>query len=164
LLGELFYQFPAVVELIGLGAISDVLVGRRKWDSPTVLRDRDILLGPDQEAAERYIQAWRERAVLTFQDTWEETKAFERNAFGDRSFFYCQEQGIKDLPEDDPSPSPSEWRDDHDPTAQYVSGSEGEEEGQQEAAGRSGSGSQRKADSSCSHNEELRRSSRLRQQ
>ena len=37
----------------------------------------------------------------------EETKAFERNAFSDRSLFYCQEQGIKDLPDDDLSPSPS---------------------------------------------------------
>ena len=35
----------------------------------------------------------------------EETKAFERNAFSDRSLFYCQEQGIKDLPDDDLSPS-----------------------------------------------------------
>ena len=52
------------------------------------MRERDILLDPDREAAERYIQAWRERAILTVRDAWEEIKVFERNAFSDRLFFY----------------------------------------------------------------------------
>ena len=42
----LFY-FSVFIELVGLGAVSDTLVRRRKWSSPTVLKERDILLSRD---------------------------------------------------------------------------------------------------------------------
>jgi hypothetical protein len=40
--GATSYRFPAGMELSSLGAISDVLVCRRRWGSPVVVRERNV--------------------------------------------------------------------------------------------------------------------------
>lgn len=97
--GAIPYRFPAAVELAGLGALSDALVCRRRWDSPQVLGERDTMLGVDRAAAGAFVKSWRARA------TEEVTKAFnavmdaERRAFGDRSYFYLKDRSsLRGLP------------------------------------------------------------------
>ena len=89
-------RFPAAVELTGLGALSDALVCRRRWSSPAVIKERDMLLCSGKEAFWHTVNAWRERAVpaakAAFELVWETEKA----AFGDKSYFYHLER-VKSL-------------------------------------------------------------------
>jgi hypothetical protein len=89
--GAIPYRFPAAVELTGLGALSDALVGRRRWDSPQVLAERDVMLGPDRQAAQRYVNEWRVRATRQLLEAFRAVVAAEKAAFGGRSFFYRQD-------------------------------------------------------------------------
>jgi hypothetical protein len=57
------FRFTATVEISGLAAISDVLVCRTPWDSLRVKKDRNILLGKDRAAAQRFVSEWRGKAV-----------------------------------------------------------------------------------------------------
>jgi hypothetical protein len=86
--GAIPYRFPASVELSGLGALSDALVCRRRWDSALVIRDRDIMLGRDREAAREYVDKWRERAVEAVVEGFREVKEEEKRRFGEKSYFY----------------------------------------------------------------------------
>ena len=93
--GAILYRFPAAVEVIGLGALSDALVCRRRWSSPDVLRERDVLLGPDREAAFAYLAKWRKRAEKLAVELFEVVRDAEMRAFGDKSYFMLlQNQGV----------------------------------------------------------------------
>jgi hypothetical protein len=82
------YRFPAGMELCGLGAISDALVCRRRWGSPAVVRERDVLLGNDRAAAHKYIKQWRRKTVPVVLRLYQEMIDEEKRAFGDKSFYY----------------------------------------------------------------------------
>ena len=86
--GAILFRFPASVEIESMGALSDALVCRLPWDSPRVERDRDVILGPDREAAREYISAWRQRATAAAVETMQLVRRREMEAFGDRSYFY----------------------------------------------------------------------------
>lgn len=90
--GAIPYKFPAAVEVTGLGALSDALVCRRRWDSALVLRDRDTLLRGHREGADMYIKAWRERAVAAAVEAFTLVVQKEKQAFGERSYFFHQDR------------------------------------------------------------------------
>lgn len=96
--GAIPYRFPAAVEIAGLGAISDALVCRRRWDSPMVKKERDVLLGSDRAQAHSHIEQWRARAAEVAAEAFEAVVAAEKLAFGEKSYFYhlerCRELGI----------------------------------------------------------------------
>jgi hypothetical protein len=48
-------------------ALGDALVGRLRWTDLRVLKERNILLGPDAQAALGYVKATRERLVQQFR-------------------------------------------------------------------------------------------------
>src|SRR5437763_8036330 len=60
--GAIPWRFPGAVELTGISALSDALVGCWKWSSPAVLAERDIILGSDQAAFDSYVATWRAKA------------------------------------------------------------------------------------------------------
>ena len=53
------YQFAGSVALHGLGALSDALVGRRKWSDPSVQEERNIVLGESKEAFDKYVTTYQ---------------------------------------------------------------------------------------------------------
>lgn len=115
--GAIPYRFPAAVELVGISALSDALVCRRRWDSPAVVADRNLLLGQDREGAARHVREWRRRAGRMVLSCFETMRRAEELAFGTRSFFYCQRHGIDGmgLPEDaEPSADVDGDSSDHD--------------------------------------------------
>ncbi|KAL8867736.1 MAG: hypothetical protein Q9198_008410 [Flavoplaca austrocitrina] len=61
--GSIPFRFPAAMELLNVSPIADALVGRRLWDSPAVIAERNILLGPDHMARNKLIQEIRTRAL-----------------------------------------------------------------------------------------------------
>ena len=44
-------KFKATVEIMGITALGDALVGRRGWNSGAVLKERDVILGSDERLA-----------------------------------------------------------------------------------------------------------------
>jgi hypothetical protein len=104
--GAIPYRFPGTVVLTGLGPLSDALVGRRRWDDPAVLRERDIVLGPDRKAANQFILNWRKQAVRLVTQNMQDIIFAEQKAYEWRSYFYCKANEIlpADLIDDDPPP------------------------------------------------------------
>jgi hypothetical protein len=104
--GTIPYKFPAAVPLVGLGGVSDALIGRQRWDTPNVMREVRLLLGPDPAKAQEYIFKWRERAVAAVVSAFDGVVRAEKAAYRQRSYFYCKARGIdpRDLADDDPPP------------------------------------------------------------
>ena len=90
--GAISYRFAVAVEIFGLSALSDALVCRRRWDSPAVLCDRDILLGPDRKAAMELVGAIRSKMPAAAVDALQLIREAEMRAFGEKSFFYHKER------------------------------------------------------------------------
>ncbi|CAM6002997.1 unnamed protein product [Sphagnum balticum] len=94
--GAIPYKFPAAVEVTGLGALSDALVCRRRWDSPQVLRDRDIMLLGSREEADKYLKKWRDTAVEVAVEAFKLVVEEEKRVFGDKSYWYNLERLERD--------------------------------------------------------------------
>ena len=80
-------RFKASVHMPSSSALSDALIGRRSYEDPEVLMERDILLGDDPEAAQHYISHTRTQLVANFKSSYAKMVAIEQRAFGINSFF-----------------------------------------------------------------------------
>lgn len=99
------YAFPAHVNVGGLGALSDALVGRVRWTDAGVIAERNIMLGDDRHKAMAFVERWRKRAVIQANEAFEHSVQAEKEAFGDKSYFLRKEQGRLDEPiVEDPLP------------------------------------------------------------
>ncbi|KAE8153057.1 hypothetical protein BDV25DRAFT_137298 [Aspergillus avenaceus] len=96
------YAFPAAVQLTGLGAISDALVGRRRWDSPEVREELNQLFSPDISVGRRFIVKWRESALERAHQCLDKVFRFERDAFQEHSAWAGNDS--EDGDESDPAP------------------------------------------------------------
>lgn len=83
-------RFPAAVELTDLGALSDVLVGRRTWTSPLAQDGRDEMLGNLVQAEKSY-KLWQENAAAQVLQAFQDVKRAEQKLYGEYSFFTWQE-------------------------------------------------------------------------
>ncbi|EFW15145.1 conserved hypothetical protein [Coccidioides posadasii str. Silveira] len=99
------YRFPTAIQLQGLGAISDALVGRIRWDNPLVIEELDILFGPDDKKAQDFINNWRLKATRIALDAIVKTYQIEKKAFGNKSYWHCVHNNI-DPVSVRPSPPP----------------------------------------------------------
>ena len=78
--------FHTAVLLRSTSHIGDVLVGRRRWDSPQVLTQLRVLFGSDNAAAEELVSTIQ-NILKAYEEAWEELKAIERETYRDNSFF-----------------------------------------------------------------------------
>ncbi|KAI9766365.1 MAG: hypothetical protein M1840_006629 [Geoglossum simile] len=81
------FTFPGVTKLVSTSKVGDAMVGARRWDDPRVLEERDILLGPDAEAAWKRVLDIRARLVEEFLKAWPFVKMAEMSAYGEHSFY-----------------------------------------------------------------------------
>jgi ABC-type microcin C transport system permease subunit YejB len=72
-------QFPAAVQMMSSSALSDILIGQRRWSDPEVIEELNVVLGSDNAAALRYIHEVRVRLM----------ERYEQQEFGTNSFFVC---------------------------------------------------------------------------
>ena len=98
------YAFPAAVQVTGLGAVSDALVGRVRWTNPAVINDMSIILGRDNVAREQFIAEWEVEARVEIRRCMEMVEGAERLVFREKSFFYLRERGRAAPLADDPGP------------------------------------------------------------
>jgi hypothetical protein len=90
--GIIPYRFPAAVEIAGLGALSDALVCRRRWDSPLVIQERNLILGTDFARTDAYVQEWRAQAVAVAIAAFSVVREEEIRVFGVKSYFWNKQQ------------------------------------------------------------------------
>jgi len=85
------------VELTGLGAISDALVCRRRYDK---FAEKKLLLKGSAIERDRYLAEWRRQAVIKVCETFELVKQAEQDRFGEKSFFR-ESRGLSPADADD---------------------------------------------------------------
>ena len=88
---EIVDRFPAGIELIIPGAISEVLVGRRSWASPLAQWEAELLL-KDPDRAKVLYDKWKIQARAQVLETFQILKLTERRLYGANSFFLWQEE------------------------------------------------------------------------
>ena len=81
------YRFAAGIHMPSSSALSDALIGRRSWEDPEVLHERDILLGSDTNATQNYIRNTWKKLVANFKSSFIKMVDVEKRAFGVNSFF-----------------------------------------------------------------------------
>lgn len=91
--GRPMERFPASVALRNISALSDALIGLRRWDDPQVLADRDILLGSDDRASWRFVQDCRVRLKAAYKENMVFVRQLERQAYGEHSFYNLVDSG-----------------------------------------------------------------------
>ncbi len=80
-------RFPASVPLYGIAALPDALLGQRRWDDPLVIHDRNILLGSDKAAFDKYIAAYQTAAAQKFREAFMVMRAEEKRVYLHKSYF-----------------------------------------------------------------------------
>ncbi|PUU73473.1 hypothetical protein B9Z19DRAFT_1004396 [Tuber borchii] len=100
------YRFPPGVLLESSSAIGDALVCARRWDDALVIEELKILLGPNDDRAQQYVQTIRRRLVENYIRAVKAFFEMERQQYGTKSFALCgslpdslrdQEGGYTDL-------------------------------------------------------------------
>lgn len=81
------YRFAAGIHMPSSSALSDALIGRRSWEDPEVLLQRDILLGANAQASHDYVRRTRKELVKNFKTSFHKMVSIEQSAFGTNSFF-----------------------------------------------------------------------------
>lgn len=114
------YGFPGVMQLTGLGALSDALLGRVKWSEWSVTVDLDVLFGEDKQAAHLWIQRWRRRAMYQFVEAFQVVVSAEKKAYGEQSYFSLLQERVPvpDMPDVPECPDASECSDILSPSPQ----------------------------------------------
>ncbi|RMZ78754.1 hypothetical protein DV736_g6690, partial [Chaetothyriales sp. CBS 134916] len=84
--GSIPYRFGPAIPLAGLGALSDALVCRVRFDMPTVKKEQEVLFRGQGEERGRFVAKWRAQAAAKFFQCYLEVRDLEEELFGENSF------------------------------------------------------------------------------
>jgi hypothetical protein len=99
--GNVPVAFPPAIDLTDLGAISNAMVGRMDWDSPTVEEERRLILTGDKDSVISFYKSWRKRAIGRVRKCWELVQEREQKFYGAKSYFANRDREYVDLTADD---------------------------------------------------------------
>ena len=74
-----------------ISALSDALLGQRRWDDPQVIIERNWLLRADADPSWIFIERCRERLAKAFRRNMRLVRLLEREYYGENSFYYLRE-------------------------------------------------------------------------
>ena len=80
-------RFGPSVELHEISALRDVLVGARKWDSMSVIREKDLVFRKDDVKAETFVNEVREKMKKTWKKCFYQLVEAETEEFEEHSYF-----------------------------------------------------------------------------
>lgn len=80
-------RFGASVEIRGISALGDALVGARRWDSRSVIRERDLVLGQDDMKAREFVNDVRKKMIGAWKECFYQVVNAETEEFGENSYF-----------------------------------------------------------------------------
>jgi hypothetical protein len=86
-------SFPAAVSLRGISALSDALVGLRRWTDPQVRQDAEILLDADERRSWKFVEGCRSRMAAAFKKNMQLIRELEKECFGENSYYALKESG-----------------------------------------------------------------------
>jgi Phytanoyl-CoA dioxygenase (PhyH) len=84
--GGIPYHFAASLPLILQSPLSNALVGRTRWNFSNTVRERNIVLGSNEEAYNSFLRDWRRQAGTAYLQHFQEVRACEIADFGHKSF------------------------------------------------------------------------------
>lgn len=84
-------RFGGGIEIRGVSAIGDALVGCRGWNSKGVLRERDAVLGGDGGLADEVVRRHRIRMKAAWKEGFNAMRLAEGEEYGERSYFRSME-------------------------------------------------------------------------
>ncbi|KAF8461231.1 hypothetical protein BDZ91DRAFT_380768 [Kalaharituber pfeilii] len=91
-------RWPATVIMGSTSCIGDALVGKRRWDDPEVVWERDLLLGDARgdggEEARRWVETVRGKIKREFERCWKIVKRVEKEEFGEVTFFKKRDKEV----------------------------------------------------------------------
>lgn len=85
------YAFLADINVGGLGALSDTLIGRVRWADAAVTDKRDIILDEDRYKVQTFGEIWRKLASIRANQAFKHEVKAEKRASGERSYFLRKE-------------------------------------------------------------------------
>ena len=80
-------RFAGSIEMRGMSAIGDALVGARRWDSRAVLSERDLILGSDDGEAWKYVGRVRKRVKEEWKRCFKTMVEAEASEYGEKAYF-----------------------------------------------------------------------------
>lgn len=92
------FVFPGTLRLCGLGAVSDALVGRAKWNNTETIQGVNLLFGQDEKVAWKYIEDWRQNTFTKYITTFDRMVQVEKATYEENSFFNRLEVGLSTWP------------------------------------------------------------------
>jgi hypothetical protein len=116
--------FPATVLLRGISPLADALVGARRWTDPEVMRERDILLGDDDEKAWALVHEIRQRLVEGYLREMGHLRELEARLYGPNAFF---QSGTTTEPRSESPRESSGTEEDKDGEEETSEGEEGDQ-------------------------------------
>jgi hypothetical protein len=84
--GGIPYRFAASLPLILQSPLSNALVGRTRWDMPTTVKERNLVLSSDEEAYNKFLRNWRRQAGAAYLQHIQQVRECEIEAYGHKSF------------------------------------------------------------------------------
>ena len=114
-LAKIPFPFPLASKLSSLSAVSDALVGARRWTEPAVKLELAMLFSEDVRVRDKYLEHWERRAKEVLFEAYRVLRELEPCVYkGPRSFF-------ENLGKEPPLP-------DFDPADVLEGGDDGEDE------------------------------------
>jgi hypothetical protein len=89
------FTFPAAVELEGLGALSDALVYRRRYNKYAVVSEKKLILIGAKADMDTYLKKWRKTTVNRICEVFELVKEAKIEKFSKKSYFYRKANGLQ---------------------------------------------------------------------
>jgi hypothetical protein len=80
-------RFAAGIEMRGMSALGDALVGARRWDSSAILMERDLVLCSDDGEAWEYINKVRARMREEWKACFQRLVRAECPEYGENTYF-----------------------------------------------------------------------------
>ncbi|KAI9778858.1 MAG: hypothetical protein M1839_007821 [Geoglossum umbratile] len=88
------FRFPGSIIVGSSTATGDALVGHRKWTDPQAMRERDILLGGEDNTTRAYVSQVRAKMIERYREAFEQLEITETEAFGENSYFRRKNLGL----------------------------------------------------------------------
>ena len=80
-------RFVGSVQMRGMSALGDALVGAQEWTSKEVLRERDLILGQDSKKAREYVDGVRSKMVEKWKECFKVMVEAEVEEYGENAYF-----------------------------------------------------------------------------
>ena len=94
-------RFPAAAEISQVSAIGEALIGKRSYESPTVIAELQILFGSNKATSDDWIRHNRQAIKKNIKTAYDIVKSTEMKAFGEKSYWFRKMNNMSPASDDD---------------------------------------------------------------